>query len=346
MHLLNRFFRDFFNSIIPKLLAFFKRLKTSHGISFAIIFIVLGQLINYFYPFNHFHVYQLLFVFAIILASWKIKEVLNGMDRFEQLTASSSINLIVVRIKKLIHSNWAIPGLIIISTLYIYSTIVLGYIELNIVGVYALILIVFVMITAILGQTLYVYYVILLYRLTNHNEFKYNFYFPARTEWVVHLTKLGRRLNNSFFILGFIYTLVYFINVPDGAINWTSNPVFNPLESIEIATSNNLIFVISWVTIFLIIIIAFPAYYLLQTSFIKLLIRKLKDISLNEIQDYMTVQRFKDKGEIDTELKYYNLMNSIETSASFPISNKNYIPLVSSICSIGVHILKISESLF
>ena len=82
---------------------------------------------------------------------------------------------------------------------------------------------------------------------------------PAKTEWVLHLAKEGRKLNNLFFILGFIYTLVYYLNMPPNAIvlrNNISGRYF--WEKIQISTPDNTIFVMGWIVIFIIIVVAFP----------------------------------------------------------------------------------------
>jgi len=327
---------------MPSLFSLIKGMTMKPVYFFLFIYTPLGQLINYYHPFKNFSLYQLLFGTAVILATWTIKNFFNKLDKFKTMTASHPMKLTVSNFYSLVYSKWTIPGLIIVSSLFIYSTISLNFIKLDIIGIYSLVVIVIIMMTAIICQTIYIYYLILLYRLGNSNDFNYSFYFPAKTDWLVFLVKMGRQINNSFFILGFIYTLVYFLNLPITEISFNKN--FNGLGDIVNGTSNNLIFVVSWITIFIIIIIAFPIYSLIQRSLTRSLVRKMKNISIEEIEQIMKMEKIKKAQDIESQLKYYTLMNNIDNSSNLPIPRNNLIPIVSSISTISVHIIKISES--
>ncbi len=343
----------FFNKIISLtdhlmsgLLTFIKWFNLKKSIIFILIIIVLGQFVNYYVPFKHFHIYQILVIPAVIIASWAIKQFIVDANELSRIVASHPIKFVIINFLKLVSSNWSLPGLAIIGGLYIYASIKLHYIEFNLSGYYALLMIVLMLGTAIIGQTMYVYYIILLSKLKAENEFKYNFYFPAKTDWIVKLAKTGRMLNNSFFVLGFIYTLVFYINVPDGAIKIINDTNFdNWLAFIKLSTPDNLIFSISWITIFIIIIIAFPTYYIIQKNYIKTLVRKLKDKSISEVQKLMSMQEILPTKNIETELKYLTLINNIENSRNNPLTNYNVIPILSSIGTICVHFIRISESI-
>ncbi len=264
------------------------------------------------------------------------------------MIASHPIKFIGQNILDIINSKWSFPGLIIIGGLYVFLSIRLEYIKLNIIGLYVLIMIILMMVTAILTQTVYVYYLILLKKLATYNkEFKYNFYLPAKTEWVLHLAKEGRKLNNLFFILGFIYTLVYYeLNMPPNAIvlrNNISGRYF--WEKIQISTPDNTIFVMGWIVIFIIIVVAFPTYYYIQQTYMRMVVQKLKNKSLTEIQQLMKATALTNKDDIDLELKFITLMKDVDNSSNIAIPKNNLIPLMSSIGSLFIHLIKISESL-
>ena len=327
---------------MPFLLSLIKQTTIGPALFFIFIYAPLGQLINYFYPFENFTIYQILFGVAVILATWTIKNFLKKVDEFKKITGSHPMKLIVRNFYSLVYSKWTILGIVIIGSLFVYSTLSLNFIELDLIGIYSLVVIVMVMITAIICQTLYIYYLILLYKLGNSKAFNYSFYFPAKTDWLVFIVKLGRQINNSFFILGFIYTLVYFLNMPITKISFNRN--FSGLHDLVLGTSNNLVYVISWITIFLIIIVAFPVYSIIQRSLTKSLVRKMKDISISEIEQIMKMNTFKKAQGIESQLKYFTLMSNIDSSSNLPIPRNNLIPIVSSLSTISVHIIKISES--
>ena len=316
------------------------RLDARHAGAFVVTAFGLGQVLNWYTPMDKFLVYQVLFIPAIVIAFMEIKVFLLSVEKYKTVVASHPNRETGTYISSLLQSYWAIPGLITIGSLYIYATISLKYIEMNPTGYYALFMIVLVMLSAILGQTCYVYYLLLLRRVARSESFKYNFYFPARTNWVQVLTQMGIRLNNAFFVLGFIYTAVFFLNVPSEYITISLSP-----WRIELSTPDNPIFLVSWFTIFIIIIVAFPMYAWIKARYLSAIIRRLKDISIGEIETLITESGIRGKGDADTELKYYQLMDNIEKSSRSASEASNLLPIAATLSSIAVHLIKVAESI-
>lgn len=314
-------------------------LKSRHAVAFIIISFVLGQVVNRYTPLDKFLVYQLLFIPAIVIAFMEIKIFVHSAGEYKAMVASHPTRETGSYISSLLQSYWAIPGLVVIGSLYIYSTISLKYIAMNLAGYYALFMITLVMLSAILGQTCYVYYLLLLRGVSRSENFKYNFYFPARTNWLQFLDQVGARLSNAFFVLGFIYTTVFFLNMPSGYIAISRRPLH-----LKLSTPNDLIFLASWLTIFVIIIFAFPMYAWIKARYLKIIIRRLKDISIGEIDALIAESKIRDKGNVDAELKYYQLMCNIENSSSRASDTNNILPIVATLSSIAVQLIKISES--
>ena len=310
-----------------------------HAVLFVVTSFAVGQALNRLTPLNLFLLYQLLFIPAIVIAFAEIKAFVTNVENYKAMIASHPTRSTGTYIVDLLRSYWALPGLLIVSTLYIYATISLRYIALNPTGYYALVMIGLVMLSAILGQTCYVYYLLLLRQVATSETFKYNFYFPARTDWVQLLTRTGARLSNAFFVLGFIYTLVFFLNMPNDYVTISLRP-----WRLVLTTPNNVAFATSWITIFIIIILAFPAYAWLKARYLRILIRRLKDISIGEIELLVAEGNIRSKGNVDAELKYYQLMTNIEGSSSEASDASNMLPVALTICSIAVHLIKISES--
>jgi hypothetical protein len=332
------------NTIVPSILKAIQWFSYSSTTIFVVAIVIVGQIINAFQPFKYFHIYQLLVIPSILIASWAVKKFIADFESFNKVIASHPVNFVGIKLSRLIYSNWALPGLVLIGGLYVYSSYRLEYIQFDAVGLYALLMILLMLTTAIIGQTVYVYYILLLSRLNKESEFKYNFYMTAKTDWIVMIAKTGRMFNNCFFILGFIYTLVFYLNSPKGTILIDSTKG-GFLKELLLTTPDNHAYLISWITIIVIIFIAFPIYYLIQNNYIKSLIRKLKDKSISEISMLMKAGAIKSQDNLELELKYLTLINNIENSAKKPIASYNIIPVISSICSISVHFIKISENL-
>jgi hypothetical protein len=326
-------------NVVRGLYASIARLELRHAVIFVVTSFAVGQAVNRFAPLNLFLQYQLLFIPAIVIAFAEIKIFVASVGKYKAMIASHPTRDTGTYIVNLLQSYWALPGLLIVSSLYIYATISLKYIELNPTGYYALVMIGLVMLSAILGQTSYVYYLLLLRRVTASETFKYNFYLPARTDWVQLLTQTGARLSNAFFVLGFVYTLVFFLNMPNDYVTISLRP-----WRLALTTPNNIAFVMSWLTIFIIIIFAFPAYAWLKARYLRILIRRLKDISIGEIELLITEGSIRSKGNVDAELKYYQLMTNIENSSSEASDASNILPIALTLSSIAVHLIKISES--
>jgi hypothetical protein len=91
-------------------------------------------------------------------------------------------------------------------------------------------------------------------------------------------------------------------------------------------------------------VLAFPAYSWVKARYLRILIRKLKDISIGEIETLIAESNLRGKGNVDAELKYYQLMSNIENSSSEASDASNVLPVALTICTIAVHLIKISES--
>ena len=341
MFLLARFRRRFGRPrLMPPFFRLLEKLDRWHAVGFAVISLGVGQLLNPLAPLDHFLLYQVLFIAAVIIALSEIKSLIASVRAYREITASHPSFEAGVFLSRLLESNWSIPGLIVISSLYIYSTLSLGYIEFNPVGFYALVMISLVMVTAILGQTFYVYYLLFLRKVASGKQFRYNFYLPASTDWVRLLSDAGIRLSNAFFVLGFIYTVVFFLNMPDGFLEVSRNPL-----RVNVSTPNNFAFVVSWVTIFIIIIVAFPVYAWLRSRYIEAIIRRLKDLSIDEIHLAMREGDIRSEKGVEAELKFCQLMTNIDESADLAADRHNLLPIAATISSIAVHLIKIFESL-
>jgi len=314
-------------------------LSVWHGFTFIAISIALGQTLNWFWPMKDITLYQILFTPAIVYALFEVQRFVAGVEEFRVVIASHPNRTDGDYIDRLLASHWYFAALLIVGGLFIYASLELEYVAINPTGIYALAMIVLVMVSAVLGQLCYLYYVLLLRRLSRGKAFKYNFFLPARTDWVRLLDGMGSRLTNAFFILGFIFTLVYVLNVRPGYIVFSWQPI-----QITLSTPNDFVFVVSWVVLFLIVVIAFPCYVWLQSTYMRNLVRALKDKSIEEVNSLTSGSGQPDE-KVDSGNSSYRMMMDIDASVPAPRDQFNPIPFIATFSSLAVHLIKISESI-
>jgi hypothetical protein len=133
-----------------------EKLKVRHAFAFIVLSFGVGQLANRSAPLHHFLLYQLLFIPAIVIAFAEIKIFMARMAKYKTIVASHPSRDTGMYIAELLRSRWALAGVLVVGSLYIYATVSLNYIALNLTGYYALAMISLVMVSAMLGQTCYV----------------------------------------------------------------------------------------------------------------------------------------------------------------------------------------------
>ncbi len=314
-------------------------LSAWHCLAFVAVSVALGQFLNWFWPMKDLTLYQILFTPAIAYALFEVQRFMASVEEFRAMIASHPNRTDGDYIDGLLASRWYFAALFVVGGLFIFASLELKYVAINPTGLYALAMIALVMVSAVLGQLCYLYHVLLLRRLSRGKEFKYNFFLPARTDWVRLLDDMGSRLTNAFFILGFIFTLVYVLNVRPGYIAFSWQPI-----QIALSTPNDLVFVVSWVVLFLIVVIAFPCYVWLQSTYMRNLVRALKDKSIEEVHGLISSSG-QSGGKDDGGNNSYRMMMDIDASVPAPRDRFNPIPFIATFSSLAVHLIKISESI-
>lgn len=320
-------------------LKFVSTLSVWHCVLFVVASVLLGQTLNWYWPMDDLTIYQILFIPAIAFAFFEVQRFVASVEAFRAMIASHPNRTDGDYIDDLLASHWYFASLLIVGGLFIFASLELEYVAINPTGLYALAMIVLVMVSAVLGQLCYLYHVLLLRRLSRGKDFKYNFFLPARTDWVRLLDEMGSRLTNAFFILGFIFTLVYVLNVRPGYITFSWQPV-----QVALSTPNDFVFVVSWVVLFLIVVVAFPCYVWLQSTYLRNLVRALKDKSIEEVNGLISSSG-RSNGKGDGGNNSYRMMMDIDASVPAPRDRFNPIPFVATFSSLAVHLIKISESI-
>lgn len=166
-----------------------------------------------------------------------------------------------------------------------------------------------------MGIQTYFQYLSLLYfayDLKNINIENYFFYSPALTEWVEQLAYEFSVIEKWFLILGSMYSIIYAVNLPKGAVVFKGN--------LSVHTACNFLFYITWIGIIILFVIAIPSFIFFSRRFVKDCIYSCKRKSINKIKRQIKMLSYQSTEEdlkmIDMKIK---LINEINNSESYPL---------------------------
>ena len=210
------------------------------------------------------------------------------------------------------------------------------YIALDLVGFYAIFMVCISVSLSVVGYTQYLWMLWLLFRISKCSSIHYNEIVPANTPFLLEMATLLQKVKWCFFIEGFFYTFEYFILIPKGgvAINNINMP-------------NNISFLITWVIILLVIVLAFPSLVFLQEHWLSQIIDNWKKQRI----EYLSSQ-FEQLSKIlpaenmpfHTYL-YQEIIGKIIDSADYPLKIQRLGPMIVSIATICLHMISLLSQL-
>lgn len=308
--------------------------------------ILVGQLVNFWFPLRFFHVYQFLFLFAIIYSSFQIKWFFFDFKDFRKENASQpELHFLNEYLLKTVYSPMVLMLVILITFFYTFAALWLEFIEINVAGIYSAIIIIAVVALAVLAHALYSCYLLYLNKLSLNEELQYNYYYPSKTIWLIKIAAIGRRFSNGFFILGFIYTLVFFLNSKGTLLMTDQQDIVRDLTGFQLFFESNIVFSICWFMIFVIIIFAFPFYHLKQRKLLSSIIEQMKIKTIQTLTNSAELAKRSGDLSFENEIKFFDIIEKIDNSPRYPIKNNITIPVLSTLLSMCIHLLKISESI-
>lgn len=281
-----------------------------------VILSVIGYILNtvcphsYFY-FNQYLLFAMFFIQTFVMQRmneeneliWK--ELLTAKEDEVQGSFKAKMNFLTGTLKGKLIS----VGLVF---LYIFAMFRLGCLEYTITGVYGGVLgaVVFYC-----GIQLYFRYLSLLYfsyDLKNLRVENYFFYRPALTDWISCLAREFRYVEKWFLVLGLMYSGIYALNVPNGAV------MFN--NGVSLHTGSNGLFVLTWVGIIVFFILAAPIFAFLSRHYIKECIRKCKRNSIKELEKlFIRLAIHSGEGDLDIPPASLVIINQVADSEDYPL---------------------------
>jgi hypothetical protein len=210
-----------------------------------------------------------------------------------------------LKMKKNIFANYNIFISLIFSLFFIIISIYLKFVNLDVTGFISLILLFITIFISNVGYALYVHLICFLYGLSNSKVEKYSKFHPAYTSWLVDITKYSSTYQNSFFISGTLYVILFTIHAPNNTLKILS---FNGVFDLK-----DIILSVSWLIVILAVLVGFPITSYLKSRMIRTIVTNLK---IKSSEYYETVV---ERVEIDKKLDYIKLIKEIMESADYPI---------------------------
>lgn len=277
--------------------------------------VVVGFWLNHAWEHRNFYINQ----FVPLIMLFAQVEVLTGLSHMsgvfeEELRKEKKTQLYENFVSKVENGiplvcNLVISVLFIVT--YIFAMFKLGCLEHTPTGVYC----------GILGAVVFGFVIQLYLKFIGLLRFvsglrstaadSYNFYDPSRTTWIVQLAYMFRFIEVRFIGLGFLYCLIYAINLPSGAV------VFD--NGISFQTSCNELFNLTQTGIMVFYILAMPVFACFYHSCIEEYICRCKRKSVRIIKEQTDDLSQNLSSEILTDIQSkLLLLESVSKSAAYP----------------------------
>lgn len=325
----------------------FKTFQWKNWLIYCVLLFLLGAIINQatLHRFPHFVTHQLLLIAATTMLVYAMKIFFLDIDKLNSSAPEGLLKNPEARglyIKKLlpIQKTFLAPVVSLFITVFFFSCIVmLEYIELDIIGFYAIYI---AGSSVLIGAYGYVQYLCFLWFVYQAGKLKYrsesyNIYTPAATPWVSQIAKTSQKLRSFFLWIGLIYVIEYGMLVPTDKISFAN-------DTISLNTPNNTAFLISWVVLFLLVIIAFPIINHYQRKFIVDLVENLKGQTVQDLSTLMAEERRNDqdrKRRMSTVITYSVVIENIRNTKSYPIKQLFGYETVMTFVTFVVHVINL-----
>ncbi len=340
-----------FRTVIRKLpewiIEKFKTLKWKNWLFYCILLFLIGRVIDFTtqYRFSHFLAHQLLLITATTMLVRAMKMFFLDIDK---LNSSGSEGLLrnpearSLYLNKLlpVQKTYLAPAISIVITVFFFSCIfMLEYIKLDSIGIYAIYIAGSSVLIGAYGYAQYLCFLWFVHQAGNlkYRSDSYNTYTPAATPWVSQIAKTSQRLRSFFLWIGLIYVIEYGMLVPTDKISLTD-------DTISLNTPNNIAFLISWLALFLLVIIAFPIINHYQHQFVTDLVEKLKDQSVQDLSVLMAEEKHGNqnkKQRMSTVITYSVIIENIRRSKSYPIKQLFGYETIMTFVTFVVHVLNL-----
>lgn len=218
---------------------------------------------------------------------------------------------------------------VVVLGIFFWGIISQHYIECNIVGVYAVLVVTFTVSISVIGYMQYLWLLWFLYRTGKCSSMYFNRNAPAHTPFLIEITSLTETAKWCFFLEGFLYVFEYFILIPKDKIT---------LDGIQMP--DNTSFLITWFVIFVVIILAFPSIIFIQEKLIAQIVDNLKHQQIKTLsQQFDIISNVEGSSQTAKAFMYNTMINNIIASADYPVKSQRFGPALVSLATLCLHIV-------
>lgn len=248
---------------------------------------------------------------------------LNREITEEHVSENTELKILYLRFQEYAFCRCNTLVCIVILVLFFWGIISQHYIKADIVGIYAVFVVIITVSVSVIGYMQYFWMLWFLYRVNKCSGFYFNKNVPAHTPFLVEIASLLETAKWCFFLEGFLYIFEYYILIPAGQIS---------AYSLNIPDKTS--FLITWLVLFVVIILAFPVIIFIQESFMANIVDNLKNQMVQTLS-----QEFDIVEHVNTTDRFmYNAMiKNILASEEYPVKNKRLGPALVSLATFCLH---------
>ena len=225
---------------------------------------------------------------------------------------------------------------IIVVAVFLWSIFSQHYITTDLVGIYAVFMVCISVSFSVIGYTQYIWILWFLFRVSKCSSMHFNKITPANTPFLVQIATLLQQAKWCFLIEGFCYTFEYFILIPKENIT-----------SAQINMPDNFSFLLTWVIVLLVIVLAFPLIVFLQENLLSQIVTNLKKQRieyLSEQYDHLEQYVVLENKPFNTFM-YHEIISKLSDSADYPLKIQRFGPTVVTIVTGCLHIITLLTQL-
>ncbi len=216
---------------------------------------------------------------------------------------------------------------IVIPCIFFWSIFKQNYLSFDIVGFYGIFIISITLFMSILGYVEYMWMLWLLYRIAHCKHFCYNKCNPSQTPFLIYIANITNYAKWFFLVESFIYIFEYFILIPR-----------ENLSIKEIQMPDNLSFIITWIFLLIVLVLAFPVIVILQETLMTRIIDNLKQEQIQVLSLCFNItNKYLSNETIEQAYMCNSMMTNIVSSSDYPIKAQRFGPALISVATFMLH---------
>ena len=284
---------------------------SKRNVLISILIIGIGIITNLLFPQNRFFIYQsillIMFILQYIAVSKMIQIFVSWDEKYKLgFEVEGAVKNSIDKMK----NNYIILVSAIFIVLFMSSIIFNKYIEINLSGMYGIFL---GSITFFGGIIAYYYYIVFLVFINDLSQISLSVkeIIPAYNPSLINLGKNLISTEKYFFVLGILYTILYAI--------LSFSDLIKLSENVEFFDKSNWLFLISWFTILLFFVFAYPILVFSSKKFLKEVVRKIKQEKINDFFLLIEHRSKNDPKDIERVNQLLDMINKIDQSKDTPL---------------------------